>query len=130
MAGVFSDLGGAGAVSQPQMRSTIFVENEKPPFKSNWSRPTTRNKPDIDRYRAPVVRTGESIHNRRDQFRRRARRLKRRRSEEPHLLVTGSVRPGLNQRQCCPIPQLHLGTPIPSPTARVGEIVKSLGLAY
>jgi branched-chain amino acid transport system substrate-binding protein len=47
MAGVFSDLGGAGAVTAAQMAIDDFVEKEKPPFKVELVSADHQNKPDI-----------------------------------------------------------------------------------
>jgi branched-chain amino acid transport system substrate-binding protein len=47
MAGVFSDLGGAGAVTAAQMAIDDFVEREKPPFKVELVSADHQNKPDI-----------------------------------------------------------------------------------
>src|SRR5258708_25658458 len=42
MAGVFSDLAGAGAVTAAQMAIDDFVEKEKPSLRSSWCRPIIR----------------------------------------------------------------------------------------
>jgi branched-chain amino acid transport system substrate-binding protein len=47
MAGVFSDLGGAGAVTAAQMAIDDFVAKEKPPFKIELVSADHQNKPDI-----------------------------------------------------------------------------------
>src|SRR6476620_2143390 len=47
MAGVFSDLGGAGAVTAAQMAIDDFVEKVKPPFKVELVSADHQNKPDI-----------------------------------------------------------------------------------
>jgi branched-chain amino acid transport system substrate-binding protein len=47
MAGVFSDLAGAGAVTAAQMAIDDFVANEKPPFKVELVSADHQNKPDI-----------------------------------------------------------------------------------
>jgi len=47
MAGVFSDLAGAGAVTAAQMAIDDFVEKEKPPFKVELVSADHQNKPDI-----------------------------------------------------------------------------------
>src|SRR5712671_3363765 len=47
MAGVFSDLGGAGAVTAAQMAVDDFVEQAKPPFKVELVSADHQNKPDI-----------------------------------------------------------------------------------
>jgi branched-chain amino acid transport system substrate-binding protein len=47
MAGVFSDLGGAGAVTSAQMAIDDFVAREKPPFKVELISADHQNKPDI-----------------------------------------------------------------------------------
>jgi branched-chain amino acid transport system substrate-binding protein len=47
MAGVFSDLAGAGAVTAAQMAIDDFVEKEKPPFKVDLISADHQNKPDI-----------------------------------------------------------------------------------
>src|SRR5205085_9554611 len=47
MAGVFSDLGGAGAVTAAQMAIDDFVAKEKPPFKVELVSADHQNKPDI-----------------------------------------------------------------------------------
>jgi branched-chain amino acid transport system substrate-binding protein len=47
MSGVFSDLGGAGAVTAAQMAIDDFVEKEKPPFKVELVSADHQNKPDI-----------------------------------------------------------------------------------
>jgi len=47
MAGVFSDLGGAGAVTAAQMAIDDFVATEKPPFKVELVSADHQNKPDI-----------------------------------------------------------------------------------
>jgi len=47
MAGVFSDLAGAGAVTAAQMAVDDFVEKEKPPFKVELVSADHQNKPDI-----------------------------------------------------------------------------------
>jgi branched-chain amino acid transport system substrate-binding protein len=47
MAGVFSDLGGAGAVTAVQMAIDDFVEKEKPSFKVELVSADHQNKPDI-----------------------------------------------------------------------------------
>src|SRR5688572_5888801 len=47
MAGVFADLGGAGAVTAAQMAIDDFVEKEKPPFKVELVSADHQNKPDI-----------------------------------------------------------------------------------
>lgn len=47
MAGVFSDLAGAGAVAAAQMAIDDFVEKEKPPFKVELVSADHQNKPDI-----------------------------------------------------------------------------------
>jgi branched-chain amino acid transport system substrate-binding protein len=47
MAGVFSDLGGAGAVTAAQMAIDDYVAKEKPPFKVELMSADHQNKPDI-----------------------------------------------------------------------------------
>jgi len=47
MAGVFSDLAGAGAVTAAQMAVDDFIEKEKPPFKVELVSADHQNKPDI-----------------------------------------------------------------------------------
>src|SRR5712672_1481593 len=47
MAGVFSDLGGAGAVTAAQMAIDDYVAKEKPPFKIELVSADHQNKPDI-----------------------------------------------------------------------------------
>src|SRR5712672_3534358 len=47
MAGVFSDLGGAGAVTAAQMAIDDYVAKEKPPFKVELVSADHQNKPDI-----------------------------------------------------------------------------------
>jgi branched-chain amino acid transport system substrate-binding protein len=47
MAGLFSDLAGAGAVTAVQMAIDDFVEKEKPPFKVELVSADHQNKPDI-----------------------------------------------------------------------------------
>ena len=47
MAGVFSDLAGAGAVTAAQMAIDDFVERERPPFKVELVSADHQNKPDI-----------------------------------------------------------------------------------
>jgi len=47
MAGLFSDLAGAGAVTAAQMAIDDFVEKEKPPFKVELVAADHQNKPDI-----------------------------------------------------------------------------------
>jgi branched-chain amino acid transport system substrate-binding protein len=47
MAGVFSDLGGAGAVTAAQMAIDDFTAKEKPPFKVELISADHQNKPDI-----------------------------------------------------------------------------------
>jgi branched-chain amino acid transport system substrate-binding protein len=47
MAGVFSDLAGAGSVTAAQMAVDDFVEKEKPPFKVELVSADHQNKPDI-----------------------------------------------------------------------------------
>jgi branched-chain amino acid transport system substrate-binding protein len=47
MAGVFSDLAGAGAVTSAQMAIDDFVEQAKPPFKVELVSADHQNKPDI-----------------------------------------------------------------------------------
>jgi len=47
MAGLFSDLAGAGAVTAVQMAIDDFVEQEKPPFKVELVSADHQNKPDI-----------------------------------------------------------------------------------
>src|SRR5258707_4620737 len=47
MAGVFSDLGGAGAVTAAQMAIAHYVAKEKPPFKIELVSADHQNRPDI-----------------------------------------------------------------------------------
>jgi branched-chain amino acid transport system substrate-binding protein len=47
MAGLFSDLAGAGAVTSAQMAIDDFVEKEKPPFKVELVSADHQNKPDV-----------------------------------------------------------------------------------
>jgi branched-chain amino acid transport system substrate-binding protein len=47
MAGLFSDLAGAGAVTAAQMAIDDFVEQEKPSFKVDLVSADHQNKPDI-----------------------------------------------------------------------------------
>ena len=47
MAGVFSDLGGAGAVTAAQMAVDDFVDKERPSFKVELVSADHQNKPDI-----------------------------------------------------------------------------------
>src|SRR6202158_814775 len=47
MTGVFSDLGGAGAVTAAQMAIDDFVEQAKPSFKAELLSADHQNKPDI-----------------------------------------------------------------------------------
>jgi branched-chain amino acid transport system substrate-binding protein len=119
MAGVFSDLAGAGAVMAAQMAIDDFIEKEKPSFKVELVSADHQNKPDIatgiarqwydtgnvdmitDVINSGVALAVSSVAE----------------SKNRMLIVTGSGSTRLTNEHARPTPSVTPGTPIPSPTA-------------
>src|SRR5258708_17346285 len=129
MAGVFSDLAGAGAVTAAQMAINDFVEKEKPAFKVELVSADHQNKPDIA---TGIARqwydTGEVDHIT-DVINSGVALAVSSRAESRNrmLIVTGSGSTRLTNEQCSPFTISYTWDTYSFANGQ-SRIVKSLGL--